>query len=107
MDSSRPAYTGRCSCFSPTKADRAKCQAALYFPDIPGRTLSGETTSTTSILQNRISILSILGMRISEEHSQSFVNPVLEDWVNNDALQFVQINHQSNPLKSMLLSVSA
>jgi hypothetical protein len=39
-----------------------------------------------------------------QEHAQSFTQTVVEDWTHDDKFSLVQINHQRNPLKSMLLN---
>ncbi|GFZ49355.1 hypothetical protein JCM24511_07475 [Saitozyma sp. JCM 24511] len=77
---------------------------ALYFPDISGKSLLSTPVHTTSLLANRTSLVTLLSTRISEEHVQSFISPVLEDWSHRPGFQLVQINHQDNPLKSMLLT---
>ncbi|WVO22924.1 uncharacterized protein IAS62_004267 [Cryptococcus decagattii] len=41
---------------------------------------------------------------ITEEHVQSFVQPVLEDLEGHPDFQFLTINHQPNALKSLLVS---
>ncbi|BEI93796.1 uncharacterized protein CcaverHIS019_0602550 [Cutaneotrichosporon cavernicola] len=77
---------------------------ANYFPDISGKALTGETVHTTDLLRGKVSLVSILNTRISEEHVQSFVAPVLEDWEGQPAFRYMSINHQDNALKSMLVS---
>ncbi|CAD6567825.1 MAG: Mitochondrial ATPase complex subunit atp10 [Tremellales sp. Tagirdzhanova-0007] len=78
---------------------------ALYFPNIGGRDLHGEKTNTTKLFTGRTTVLSITNTRLSEEHTQSFVRPVLEDQKGKPGFSFVQINHQANLLKSMLVSL--
>ncbi|KAI9637255.1 ATPase assembly factor ATP10 [Dioszegia hungarica] len=93
---------------------------ALYFPDISGKSLLGTQTHTTDLLKGKITLLSITSTRISEEHIVSFTAPLLPDWLpcpstpsssssfsnttSASLFQHVQINHQANLLKSMLLS---
>ncbi|OCF38696.1 hypothetical protein I317_07523 [Kwoniella heveanensis CBS 569] len=77
---------------------------ALYFPDIQGRSLLGQDTHTTNLLKGKTTIVSLITTRLSEEHEQSFVQPVLEDVAGHPNFNFVQINHQENKLKSMLVS---
>ncbi|KAJ9127862.1 hypothetical protein QFC24_000146 [Naganishia onofrii] len=79
---------------------------ALYFPNIQGTSLaSRKTTHTTDLFKSRISIVTILTARVSEEHANSFVADVLEDWEEDPLFRYVQINHQSNPIKSLLLQL--
>ena len=40
-----------------------------------------------------------------QEHAQSYTQNVVEDWGHDDNFNLVQINHQRNPLKSMLLNL--
>jgi hypothetical protein len=79
-------------------------QRALYFPNISGKSLLSTPAHTTTLLSNHTSLVTILSTRISEEHVASFTRPVLEDWSHRPGFQLVQINHQENPLKSMLLN---
>ncbi|WVQ99891.1 hypothetical protein IAU59_007034 [Kwoniella sp. CBS 9459] len=77
---------------------------ALYFPDIEGRSLLGSSTHTTDLMRGKTTLVSVITTRLSEEHEQSFVQPVLEDVAGHPDFNFVQINHQENKLKSMLIS---
>lgn len=77
---------------------------ANYFPNISGKALTGETVHTTDLFQGKVSLVSVLNTRISEEHVQSFVAPVLEDWEGQSTFRYITINHQDNALKSMLVS---
>ncbi|WWD18945.1 hypothetical protein CI109_103401 [Kwoniella shandongensis] len=77
---------------------------ALYFPDISGRSLLGQNVHSTDLLQGKTSLVSLISTRISEEHVQSFIQPVVEDVEGHPGFNFVQINHQTNQLKSLLLS---
>ncbi|WOO82663.1 Mitochondrial ATPase complex subunit ATP10 [Vanrija pseudolonga] len=78
---------------------------ALYFPDISGKALTGGTVHTTDLFRGRVSLVSIVNTRVSEEHVQSFVEPVLEDWAGQPGFNYVQINHQPNALKGLLISL--
>lgn len=77
---------------------------AHYFPDIAGKALTGANVHTTDLFAGKVSLVAVLNTRISEEHVQSFVQPVLEDWEGQPLFNYVQINHQDNALKSMLVS---
>ncbi|WVF72652.1 hypothetical protein IAT40_007470 [Kwoniella sp. CBS 6097] len=81
-----------------------KDERALHFPNIEGRSLLGKDTHTTDLLRGKTTIVSIITTRLSEEHEQSFVQPVLEDVAGHPDFNFLQINHQDNKLKSMLIS---
>ncbi|EIW67444.1 hypothetical protein TREMEDRAFT_17176, partial [Tremella mesenterica DSM 1558] len=77
---------------------------AQYFPDIQGKALTGETVHTTDLLLGKVTLLAILSTRLSEEHVSSFCQPVLDDWSTSPLFSHVQINHQDNLLKSLLLN---
>ncbi|WVQ68199.1 uncharacterized protein L199_006406 [Kwoniella botswanensis] len=77
---------------------------ALYFPDISGKSLLGQEAHTTDLLRGKITLVSVIATRLSEEHEQSFTQPVLEDFAGHPEFNFVQINHQENKLKSFLVS---
>lgn len=78
---------------------------ALYFPDISGTCLADrhKTSHTTDLCRGKISLVTVLNTRISEEHVNTFVGEALEDWEGKPGFNYIQINHQPNPLKSMLL----
>lgn len=64
------------------------------------------TTHTTDLCRGKVSLLAILNTRLSDEHAASFATHALEDWEQDPLFQFVQINHQPNPLKSLLLQMT-
>ncbi|KAJ9125214.1 hypothetical protein QFC22_000168 [Naganishia vaughanmartiniae] len=65
---------------------------ALYFPNIQGTSLaSRKTTHTTDLFKGRISIVTVLTARVSEEHANSFVADVLEDWEEDPLFRYVQL----------------
>lgn len=66
--------------------------------------MAGGTKHTTDMFAGKVTLVTILNTRISEEHVNSFVEPVLNDWEGTPNFQYLQINHQANVLKSMLLS---
>lgn len=41
-------------------------QRALYFPDITGKALTGQTVHTTDLFKGKVSLVTILNTRISE-----------------------------------------
>ncbi|CBQ73541.1 related to ATP10-F1F0 ATPase complex assembly protein [Sporisorium reilianum SRZ2] len=83
------------------KADRA-----MFFPKFTGTRLSDKAkTNTVDMLRNKISIIALLGSKISEEHTKSFYADTLAQFATHPKFQLVQINLQSNPLKSYLVSL--
>lgn len=79
---------------------------SLYFPDVAGKPLSGEAEkNTTHMCLGKISVISMLGTKISEIHSASFTSPTLDRYSTNPLFQHIQINLQMNVLKSLLVSL--
>ncbi|KAK1231455.1 Mitochondrial ATPase complex subunit atp10 [Marasmius sp. AFHP31] len=79
---------------------------ALYMPDISGTSLETGSNSekhTTTMCFGRITALSLLSTRISELHSAAFTSPTLQRYASHPLFQHIQINTQSNALKSFLV----
>ncbi|KAG7094720.1 hypothetical protein E1B28_005540 [Marasmius oreades] len=77
---------------------------ALYLPDISGKCLAdGSEKHTTTMCFGRITLLSLLSTRISEFHSASFTKLAIERFSHHPLFQHIQINTQSNALKSFLV----
>lgn len=88
-------------------------QKALYFPNIQGTSMaSRKTTHTTDLFKGRVSVVAVLTARVSEvsrcskpgfilrddllrniiqEHANSFVADVLEDWEQDPMFRYVQV----------------
>ena len=71
---------------------RTDSQRALYFPDIAGKALTGAETHTSDLFPGKVSLVSVLNTRISEEHVQGFVEPVLEDWEGSPHFRYIQVS---------------
>ncbi|CDR88354.1 related to ATP10-F1F0 ATPase complex assembly protein [Sporisorium scitamineum] len=83
-----------------------KSDRSLYFPKFTGTRLSDKAkTNTVDMLRNKISIIALLGSKISEEHTKSFYSPTLHQYASHPNFQLVHINLQTNPLKSYLVSL--
>lgn len=83
-----------------------KSSRSLYFPKFTGSRLSDKAKcNTVDILRNKISVIALLGSKISEEHTKSFYQPTLDTFATHPNFQLVQINLQQNPLKSYLVSL--
>ncbi|KAG5733248.1 hypothetical protein E4T56_gene20852 [Termitomyces sp. T112] len=79
---------------------------ALYLPNVKGRSIdTGEEKNTTIMCFGRITVLSMLGTRMSEVHSRGFVTPTHERYSSNPLYQHIQINLQENILKNLLVKV--
>ncbi|KAJ4470550.1 ATP10 protein-domain-containing protein [Lentinula edodes] len=81
-------------------------EKSLYFPDILGKSLAdGSEQHTTSMCTGKISVLCLLNTKISEIHVASFTTPTLARFSEHPLFNHIQINLQSNTLKSMLVSL--
>ncbi|KAF9262298.1 hypothetical protein L218DRAFT_960433 [Marasmius fiardii PR-910] len=77
---------------------------ALYLPDISGKCLADSSEKhTTTMCFGRITLLSLLSTRISEFHSASFTQSTIQRFSHHPLFQHIQINTQSNALKSFLV----
>lgn len=67
-------------------------QRALYFPNISGTCLlDRKTKHTADMLLGKVSIVSLLSSKISEEHTKSFYEPTLEAFSGNKDFQLIQV----------------
>lgn len=91
------------------KADRA-----LYFPNLLGRTLEKHSTlyeNTTSILEGKISVVSVFSGAWAEKQAATFAskksNPALHELVEKkmDSVQMVYINVEENYLRAMIIKL--
>ncbi|PWN92216.1 hypothetical protein FA10DRAFT_266014 [Acaromyces ingoldii] len=96
---------------------------ARFFPDVQGTRLSDKASvHTTDMLQGRVSLVSIMGSQVSEQHAKSFAEallplyyPGLAGSAGNSSssssrktsghFQWVQINLQENSLKAYLVGL--
>ncbi|KAF8629023.1 hypothetical protein AX15_003598 [Amanita polypyramis BW_CC] len=79
---------------------------ALYLPNISGKSLDeGTTKNTTTMCFGRITVLAMLGTKISELNAKAFVDPTYERFSSNPLYQYIQINLQENLLKSFLVNL--
>jgi len=75
-------------------------------PNIYGKGLAdGIRKDTTDLLLGKITVLAMLGTRISETHAQSFATSTCARYSANPVFQYVQINLQENLLKSFLVKL--
>ncbi|KAG6830109.1 hypothetical protein H0H92_002158 [Tricholoma furcatifolium] len=79
---------------------------SLYLPNIKGKSIDDGTEKDTTIMcYGRVTVLSMLGTRMSEVHSKGFITPTFQRYSSNPLFQHVQINLQENILKSLLVKV--
>lgn len=79
---------------------------ALYLPNISGKSLDeGKPKNTTIICFGRITVLAMLGTKISQVHAQGFIEPTHARFSSNPLYQYIQINLQENLLKSFLVNL--
>ncbi|KAG6916737.1 hypothetical protein DXG01_005557 [Tephrocybe rancida] len=81
---------------------------ALYLPNVKGKSIDieeGQIKDTTTMCFGRVTVLSMLGTRMSEIHSLGFVTPTHNRYSSHPLYQHIQINLQENLLKSLLVKV--
>ncbi|KAG6831200.1 hypothetical protein H0H87_005916 [Tephrocybe sp. NHM501043] len=79
---------------------------ALYLPNVKGKSIdTGEEKDTSLMCFGRVTVLSMLGTRMSEIHSKGFTTPTHEHYSSHPLYQHIQINLQENLLKSLLVKV--
>ncbi|TFK72087.1 hypothetical protein BDN72DRAFT_763905 [Pluteus cervinus] len=79
---------------------------ALYLPNVKGKSIdNGTTKDTTTTCYGRVTVLAMLGTKISEIHAKGFIEPTYNRYHNHPLFQYVQINIQENLLKSMLVNL--
>lgn len=78
---------------NPSPASLSLLQRALYFPNISGTCLlDRKTIHTADMLPGKVSIISLLSSKISEEHTKSFYEPTLEAFGGNKDFQLLQVS---------------
>ncbi|KAF9530283.1 F1F0 ATP synthase assembly protein Atp10 [Crepidotus variabilis] len=83
-----------------------KEEKALYLPNIHGKSLvGGERKNTTDLMPGKVSLLGMLGTRVSEAHVQSFTATTYARYSSNPFFQFIHINLQENLLKAFLVKL--
>ncbi|KAL8849619.1 MAG: hypothetical protein Q9221_005386 [Calogaya cf. arnoldii] len=112
-DWSRMQYHKGKSFISPARVFRA--EKSLYFPNMVGSTLASPSTSssTTSVLQDRISVVSVYSGRWAEVQTQSFTDdkrhPELAALLKEERkqgdppLQKVEINIEPDWMKALIV----
>ncbi|KAI4274591.1 MAG: hypothetical protein L6R38_006062 [Xanthoria sp. 2 TBL-2021] len=112
-DWSRTQYHKGKTFISPARIFRA--DKSLYFPNMVGSTLASPSTpsNTTSVLQDRISVISVYSGRWAERQTQSFTdekhNPELaallqqEGTQDGPPLQKVEINVELDWMKALIV----
>ncbi|KAI9496036.1 ATPase assembly factor ATP10 [Zychaea mexicana] len=80
------------------KADRAG-----YMPDFEGVNLNKQPVHTTDLLAGKVSLMSFVYAKYGEAHVNSYVEPFLKHFKDNQKVQLVEVNVQENLMKQWLL----
>lgn len=87
-----------------------KGEAALWFPNLRGRTLADEQRDTTDVLAGKVSVVAVYSSGWAENQANTFVseaqNPALKEILRSEGsgvAQLVDINHEPNPLRWWIL----
>lgn len=57
----------------------------------------GQNVHTTDVFKGKATLVTIISTRLSEEHVQSFVQPVLEDLEGHPDFQFLAVCYSPLP----------
>ncbi|KAF9695838.1 hypothetical protein EKO04_005810 [Ascochyta lentis] len=86
-------------------------EAALYFPNFHGETLSQAEADTTHVLQGKISVVSVYSSQWGETQARTFTgkteNPELQEILRENAgvAQMVDINIEENSMKAWIIAL--
>lgn len=70
-----------------------KDDRALWFPRVEGTRLSDKNkVNTVDMLRGKVSIIALLGSKISEEHTRSTYKQALDTFATHPAFQLVQVS---------------
>ncbi|KAK0557666.1 Mitochondrial ATPase complex subunit atp10, partial [Tilletia horrida] len=79
-------------------------ERARWWPDWVGKRLSdGAELSTASVLKNKVSLVSVISSKASEEHVRSFTESAIATYATHPQFQHVRLNMQLSALKAFLL----
>lgn len=68
-------------------------QMAHYWPSMKGTRLSDrKSVDVVDLVQNKITILALLGTQISVEHTKSFYDKTYEQYRSNPDFQLIQVS---------------
>lgn len=66
---------------------------AMWFPRIEATRLSDKAkVNTVDVLHNKVSVVAVLGSKISEEHTKSFYESTMSSYASNPKFQLVQVS---------------
>lgn len=86
-------------------------EAALYFPNFHGETLSQASADTTSVLQGKVSVVNVYSSQWGETQARTFTgkseNPELQEILRENAgvAQMVDINIEENSMKAWIIAL--
>lgn len=86
-------------------------EAALYFPNFHGETLSEASADTTNVLQGKVSVVNVYSSQWGETQARSFTgkseNPELQEILaaNGEVAQMVDINIEENSMKAWIIAL--
>ncbi|TFK26552.1 F1F0 ATP synthase assembly protein Atp10 [Coprinopsis marcescibilis] len=79
---------------------------ALYLPNISGKSLlDASVKNTTELCYGKVSVVAMLGTKISEHHAKAFTDLTNSRFTSNPHYQYIQINLQENMMKAFLVNL--
>lgn len=88
-----------------------KAEAALYFPNFRGETLSASVADTTDVLQGKVTVVNVYSSQWGESQARSFTgvkeNPELQQILgeHTDVAQMVDVNIEENSMKAWIIAL--
>lgn len=80
-----------------------KDDRSLYFPRIEGNRLSDKKkANTVDILRGKVSIVALLGSKLSEEHTKSFYETTMNTFGTHPKFQLVMVSQPPHPPQPLL-----
>ncbi|ORX38658.1 ATP10 protein-domain-containing protein [Kockovaella imperatae] len=79
--------------------------SALYLPNIAGHNILGQSINTTELCEGKVTLVAFVSTKVAEEQVKRFVEPVLQDQTGKKGFNYVEINHQENQLKGILVGL--
>ncbi|CAG8698123.1 7665_t:CDS:2, partial [Funneliformis caledonium] len=82
-----------------------KAEEALYIPNINARSLLKSNIDTVDLLKDNTTLFAVYFNRFGENHVKSYIEPFLAEFSNKPKIQLMQLNVETNILKSLILKL--
>ncbi|CAI2164364.1 11780_t:CDS:2 [Funneliformis geosporum] len=82
-----------------------KAKEALYIPNINARSLLKSNIDTVNLLKGNTTLFAVYFNRFGENHVKTYIEPFLAEFSNKPKIQLMQLNVETNILKSLILKL--